>query len=157
MILVALGSNQSGPWGTPRATLLRAFHHLDLEPLRLYQKSSIIETPAFGKTDQPDFVNAVAIVLTALGPQQLMEHLQLIEQEAGRVRHERWGPRTLDLDLIDYESLVVGDKDQHAKGLVLPHPGIEERMFVLEPILEIAPEWKHPVNHKTALEMIQKL
>jgi 2-amino-4-hydroxy-6-hydroxymethyldihydropteridine diphosphokinase len=157
MILVALGSNQSGPWGTPEQTVKRAMLELNSGPIKLKIASSLIQTAPFGIINQPSFVNAVACIETALSPHALLRRLHMIERTAGRRRGRRWGPRTLDLDLIDYNSQQITQKGLLQKALVLPHPGIALRLFVLEPIAEIAPRWKHPVNHKTAVSMIQKL
>jgi 2-amino-4-hydroxy-6-hydroxymethyldihydropteridine diphosphokinase len=157
MILVALGSNQSGPWGTPEETVKRALLELNKGPTKLKRGSSLIQTAPFGMLNQPNFVNAIALIETALSPHILLRRLHMIERQAGRRRGRRWGPRTLDLDLIDYNGLQITQKGVLQKALVLPHPGIAMRLFVLEPIAEIAPRWKHPVNHKTAISMIQKL
>lgn len=152
MILVALGSNSTGPWGTPRNAVEEALRRLDVGVIRLRIASQLLVTAPFGVTDQPDFVNAVAEVETALSPEALLATLHDIEREAGRERTLRWGPRTLDLDLIDYHGLV-----RQAPPPVLPHPGIAERIFVLAPIAEIAPHWRHPVTALTAAEMLAKL
>ncbi len=157
MILVALGSNQSGPWGTPEEIVRRALLELNSGPTKLKAASSLIQTAPFGVTNQPNFVNAVAHIETALSPYTLLRRLHMIERQGGRRRGRRWGPRTLDLDLIDYNGQQITQKGLLQKALVLPHPGIAMRLFVLEPIAEIAPRWKHPVNHKTAVSMIQKL
>ena len=157
MILIAFGSNISGPWGTPLATLQRACAELNKFPLRLVRVSKIIETLPYGVLNQPNFVNAVAIIDTALSPDALIKKLHMIEHQAGRRRRRRWGPRCLDLDILDYNGQVRPQKTGEAKALVLPHPSITERSFVLAPLAEIAPKWKHPVNHKSALVMIQKL
>ena len=121
--------------------------------VRLKRASALLVSAPFGVTDQPDFVNAVAEVESALDPGALLTRLHLIERLAGRRRTLRWGPRTLDLDLIDYHGLV-----QPAPARpVLPHPGIAERIFVLAPIAEIAPRWRHPVTRQTAAAMLRRL
>jgi len=158
MILVALGANMAGPWGTPRQTVMLALRELDRNGLRVIRASRLIETKPFGRPNQPDFVNAVALLETHLPPQALLARLHAIERAAGRRRTIRWGPRTLDLDLLDYRGLVW---DNAAVGnepgsLVLPHPGIAERSFVLEPIMEIAPRWRHPVLRATARELLRR-
>jgi 2-amino-4-hydroxy-6-hydroxymethyldihydropteridine diphosphokinase len=147
MILVALGSNVTGPWGMPRDTVLRALRELDGNGTRLVAASSLLETAPFGRLNQPSFVNAVARITTAMAPEALMLHLHDIERRAGRRRRMRWGPRTLDLDLLDYHGLVRRGR------LTLPHPGIAERDFVLMPLMEIAPNWRHPVTRHTARTM----
>ncbi len=157
MILIALGSNMTGPWGSPLETLTRAIQQLNTWPIRLIHSSTIISTMPFGKINQPDFTNAVVEVATHLPPDALMRKLHAIEYSAGRRRAMRWGPRTLDLDLIDYHGLIRTQKGKVQKALVLPHPGIEERSFVVGPIAEIAPNWRHPISHKSAKVILQKL
>jgi 2-amino-4-hydroxy-6-hydroxymethyldihydropteridine diphosphokinase len=153
MILIGVGSNMPGPWGTPGETVGRVPFELDRGPTRVTRVSSPVRTTPFGVTDQPAFTNAVLAVDTDLEPTALLGHLQALERRAGRQREIRWGPRTLDLDILDFRGLVLEDPS----GLVLPHPGIAERPFVLVPIIEIAPEWRHPVNGLTAAVMLAKV
>jgi len=153
MILIALGSNQSGPWGTPREAVEQALLRLNGGGIRLKRASRLLISAPFGVTDQPPFVNAVAEVESALAPGPLLQRLHLIERLAGRRRTLRWGPRTLDLDLVDYHGLIRAAPDRP----VLPHPGIAARIFVLAPIAEIAPRWRHPVTHLTAAAMLRRL
>jgi 2-amino-4-hydroxy-6-hydroxymethyldihydropteridine diphosphokinase len=153
MILVALGSNRNGPWGTPQQTVERALLHLNRSGLRVRKASRLVVTAPFGRTDQPPFVNAVAEVATTLCPRDLLLKLHAIERLAGRRRTLRWGPRTLDLDLIDYDGITR----RKPRKPILPHPGIAERIFVLAPIHEIAPRWRHPVTALTAAQMLWRL
>ncbi|MBM3520243.1 MAG: 2-amino-4-hydroxy-6-hydroxymethyldihydropteridine diphosphokinase [Alphaproteobacteria bacterium] len=153
MILVALGSNRTGPWGNPRQTVLRALAHLDRGGLRLVAASRLMVTEPFGLANQPPFVNAVARILTHLPPEALLRRLHTIERLAGRQRRLRWGPRTLDLDLLDYNGL----RRPGPVAPVLPHPGIAERIFVLKPIAEMAPRWRHPQLQRTAAELLRRL
>lgn len=129
---VALGSNQGDPQGQVRA----AFGSLDALPdSRLLRRSSLYRTRPWGVTDQPDFINAAAELETDLEPSALMQALLDIEEQAGRIREgRRWGPRTLDLDLLLY-----GDRQLEMPGLTLPHPRIAERAFVLLPLAELDP------------------
>jgi len=160
MILIGIGSNVEGPWGPPAANVERALRELDVSPLRLLRASRLLLTSPFGQLDQPDFVNAVAEIATSLPPQALMQRLHDIELSADRRRTLRWGPRTLDLDLLDYDGLVLDGSEGHASHrgpLKLPHPGIPERPFVLKPIAEIAPRWRHPVSGRTARELLDRL
>ncbi len=160
MILVAIGSNVEGPWGTPRQTVEHALAELDRPPLRLVRASRLITTAPMGVHDQPDFINAVAIIETELDAPQLLAHLHDLELAADRRRSLRWGPRTLDLDLIDHDGRIITEHDdvRTRHGLmVLPHPGIAERAFVLAPIAEIAPDWRHPVSGESAAEMLARL
>lgn len=157
MILIGLGSNIAGPWGSPRQTMARALKELNTFPLRLKQASGLIITKPFGVLNQPDFVNAVALIETVLSPEALMAKLHLIERAAGRRRRKRWGPRCLDLDLLDYHGLKRIGSINTLKQLRLPHPGIGMRKFVVAPLLEVAPNWRHPVNHHSARGLLKKL
>ena len=157
MILVALGSNIAGPWGSPRATVLHALQELNCFPLRLRRASSLLITKPLGVLNQPDFVNAVALIETPMPPQALMQKLHMIERAAGRKRGRRWGPRTLDLDLLDYHGQLRDQKGVVHSALILPHPGIPNRSFVLFPLQEVAPKWRHPTLRHRASEMIRHL
>lgn len=132
--LVGLGANL----GAAAATLRHAFKDLDAVPgTRLLRASRLYRSPAWGRTDQPDFVNAVAMLETALPARELLDALLGIELDAGRERKpdERWGPRTLDLDLLLYGDAVIDEP-----GLRVPHPHLHERSFALLPLVEIAPD-----------------
>jgi 2-amino-4-hydroxy-6-hydroxymethyldihydropteridine diphosphokinase len=152
MILIALGSNLSGPWGSPQQSVQQALLALNRDGLKLVEASRLLLTAPFGKPNQPPFVNAVARIETYLPPMALLQKLHAIERKAGRRRTTRWGPRTLDLDIIDYHGLV-----RTTGKLVLPHPGIAERIFVVKPISELAVKWRHPTSHLSAQSMLRKL
>ncbi|HTL14799.1 MAG TPA: 2-amino-4-hydroxy-6-hydroxymethyldihydropteridine diphosphokinase [Thermomonas sp.] len=131
---VGLGANL----GDPAATLREAIAALAALPdSRLLAASRLYRTPAWGRTEQPDFVNAVALLETALPPRALLQRLLEIERAFGRVRveGERWGPRVLDLDLLLHGDAVVDEP-----GLRVPHPHLHERAFALLPLLEAWPE-----------------
>jgi len=130
---VALGSNL----GDSRATLVSAIEALAALPVsHLTGRSRIYRTPPWGRTDQPDFLNAVVRLHTSLPPRTLLEALMAIERRFGRERDgERWGPRTLDLDLLHMEGVTLDDP-----SLTLPHPRAAERAFVLLPLSDLAPE-----------------
>ncbi len=153
MIIIALGSNRDGPWGNPKAMVREALNRLNRGGIRMKRASRLLVSAPFGNTDQPPFVNAVALVETALPPKALLQRLHAIERQGGRRRTLRWGPRTLDLDLIDYHGLVRSPP----RTPVLPHPGIAERIFVLSPLAEIAPQWRHPATRQTAAAMLARL
>jgi len=159
MILIGLGSNMTGPWGVPRVCIGRALRLLDEHPFKLVKASTLIETTPFGKHDQPAYINAVARIKTHLPALGLLQALRNMERSAGRERRERWGERTLDLDILDYDGVVLEDGIEQTVDaeLVLPHPAISEREFVLVPIVEIAPRWKHPVTGMTAGKMLAAL
>ena len=136
---VGLGGNL----GPVAETLRAAFAALDALPgTRLLRASRLYRTPAWGNEAQPDFVNAVAVLETVLRPQALLDALLALERDFGRERDAagaRWGPRTLDLDL-----LLHGDATIDAPGLHLPHPHLHQRAFVLVPLAEIAPDARIP-------------
>ena len=137
---VGLGGNL----GDAAASVRDAFVALGRLPgTRLLRASRLYRTPAWGVTAQPDFVNAVAMIETTLAPTALLQELLRIERDAGRDRladgSDRWGPRTLDLDLLLYGDAVID-----VPGLSVPHPHMHERAFVLVPLLEIAPDARIP-------------
>ena len=130
---LGLGANQ----GDPRTTLHGAVAGLSAHPgVDVLAVSGLWQTAAVGGPEQPDYLNAVIVVQTSLDPQALLSLAHDLEEAAGRVRDVRWGPRTLDVDLVTYEG-VVGVTDD----LELPHPRAHERAFVLVPWAEVAPEW----------------
>lgn len=133
---VALGSNLDDPV----AQVKRARYRLDAIPdSRLVAVSPLYRTAPVGPGDQPSYINAVAAMATALAPPTLLAYLLIIEAEQGRERRERWGPRTLDLDLLLVDDLCWNDKE-----LVLPHPRLTERPFVLWPLYDISPQLRLP-------------
>ena len=152
MILIAIGSNISGPWGSPQQSVQHAMQALNRDGLKLVAASRLLLTAPFGKPNQPPFVNAVARIETHLPPLALLQKLHAIERMAGRRRATRWGPRTLDLDIVDYHGLI-----RSSGKLILPHPGIAERIFVLKPIAELTKQWRHPASHLSAQSMLRKL
>jgi 2-amino-4-hydroxy-6-hydroxymethyldihydropteridine diphosphokinase len=146
---IALGSNLGDRQNTLRSaiTALRQIGSVDAI-------SSFYETAPIGITEQPEFLNAVVSLRTALPPQQLMVTLLRIEQQHGRDRSASVpkGPRTLDLDLLSY-----GDVVMETPTLTLPHPSLAERRFVLVPLAEIASQWRHPVSGKSAAILLSDL
>ena len=115
-------------------------------------QSSLYESEPVGKADQAWFVNAAIEVRTTLAPEELLQLLLSIEQDFGRTPKEKWGPRIIDLDILDYEGIIMD-----SKVLTLPHPEMAQRRFVLEPLSEIAGETVHPLEKKTILDLLKKL
>ena len=139
---VGLGGNV----GDAAATLRAAFDALERLPCtRLLRASRLYRTPAWGVEAQPDFVNAAALLDTTLDARELLDHLLGIERAFGRERRERWGPRTLDLDLLLY-----GDARIDEPGLHVPHPHLHERAFVLMPLADVAPDALVPGQGRVA-------
>ena len=140
-IYVALGANLASAVGPPRRTLEEALARIRGAGVDVLDVSPWYETRPLGGRDQPRYVNGVAEVATELDPESLLELLHGIEEGLGRQRRRRWESRTVDLDLIDYRGL-----ERTGPSLVLPHPGAVERLFVLLPLNDVAPAWRHPVT-----------
>lgn len=150
---VGLGSNLSSSAGTPAETLeaaIRALEHVG----KVTARSSLYETAPVGIAEQPAFVNAVAELEVSESPESLLDKLLAIERNFGRDRKMSppKGPRTLDLDLLLVDGLIV-----NTPALSLPHPALAERRFVLAPLAEIAPSLRHPVLHSTMLDLLAVL
>ena len=144
---VALGSNMEDP----EAQVRRGFDEIAaLADTRLLRKSRLYRTAPVGYVDQPDFVNACALVDTELAPRALLDQLLAIEKRHGRVREIPNGPRTLDLDIVLYGDQVVDEP-----GLKIPHPRAHERMFVLAPLFEVWPDAVIP-GHKAVRELVRE-
>lgn len=139
MILLGLGANLPSAVGPPVATLEAALAALARAGVRVVARSRWYRTAPVPASDQPWFVNGVAKVETKLSPPELIALLQRIESEFGRKRGVRDEARSLDLDILDYDGLV-----EEKPGLILPHPRMHLRAFVLMPLAEIAPDWRHP-------------
>lgn len=146
---VGLGSNLDGPV----SQLRQAVKELDrLEMTRVVARSSLYRSPPLGPADQPDYINAVAKLATSLNPQALLDCLLRIERSHGRIREgEKWGPRTLDLDLLLY-----GNETRNDPRLKLPHPGISQRVFVLAPLMELDPDLVIP-GHGRVDQLLARL
>ncbi|CNH24516.1 2-amino-4-hydroxy-6-hydroxymethyldihydropteridinepyrophosphokinase [Yersinia massiliensis] len=145
-VYIALGSNQSMPLQQVK-TALEALAHLPRT--RLVACSPFYRTKPLGPQDQPDFLNAVVALDTSLPPEQLLDHTQAIERNQGRVRKEqRWGPRTLDLDIMLY-----GDQVITTDRLTVPHYGLKEREFMLYPLADIAPDLIFPDGEALATRL----
>ena len=151
MILIALGSNVPSAAGTPAETLRAALAALGAKGIEPVKVSQFYESEAWPVPSDPRFVNAVAQVETQLSAAALLERLQETERFFGRVRDIRNAPRTLDLDILDYHGRIEAGPPE------LPHPRMQSRGFVLVPLAEIAPEWRHPVSGLAAAELIGKL
>lgn len=166
--LVAMGSNARSRHGNPRETIEKALLALEGMSMPIVAVSRFYLTPFMPAGSEPDVVNAVALVDAALSPQDLLARLHHIEADFDRTRGKRWTSRTLDLDLLAMGDLVLPDRETalawmdmppedqrlHAPdGIILPHPRLQDRAFVLVPAAEVAPDWRHPLTRLTIREM----
>ncbi|MFY7652233.1 MAG: 2-amino-4-hydroxy-6-hydroxymethyldihydropteridine diphosphokinase [Chitinophagaceae bacterium] len=142
---ILLGTNL----GDKIAYLNKAQQQLADKCGKIIQSSQIYETAAWGYTNQPSFYNQVILLETPLLAVELMNQMLQIEAELGRIRTEKMGPRTIDLDLLFYNNEVID-----LPNLIVPHPRIAERRFVLIPMEELAPNWHHPVINKTIQQIL---
>jgi 2-amino-4-hydroxy-6-hydroxymethyldihydropteridine diphosphokinase len=158
--LIALGANIVSPYGPPQRTLQAACEQVARHIGKVTGKSRFFSTPCFPPGAGPDYVNAALAVESGLDAPAILAALHRIESEFGRERVQRWGMRTLDLDLLALDELILPDPATHADWralpmdlqkmrapdqLILPHPRLQDRAFVLVPLADIAPDWVHPI------------
>lgn len=153
-IYIALGANLPSRFGAPRVTLETTLEMLAAENVTVLKRSSWWRSAAVPVSDQPDFINGVVEVDTTLQPADLLGLLHRVETICGRIRQRRWEARPLDLDLLDYRGRIeTGDPARESP--VLPHPRLQDRLFVLLPLQEIAPDWHHPASNAGLADLIQ--
>lgn len=146
---IAVGSNL----GNRKTHILSGIQALKVHPLiKLKKVSKMIVTEPYGGVEQEDFLNGALEIETLLEPEELLEVLHQVEDAEGRKRTLRWGPRTLDLDILFYDRICY-----ESENLVIPHVDLENRVFVLKPMSEIAPYFRHPINHKTMMGLLKEL
>jgi 2-amino-4-hydroxy-6-hydroxymethyldihydropteridine diphosphokinase len=151
VILIALGANLPSSAGKPADTLNAALAGFPGWSITIEKRSGFYRFPAWPDPSDPPFINAVAAVRTNLSPSALLAALHAVESSFGRERSEPNAPRTLDLDILDYEGRVEQGPP------VLPHPRMEGRAFVLLPLRDVAPDWRHPVSGRSISELIAAL
>ncbi len=171
-VLIALGSNENSAWGDAKETIQKAMFLVSRMSDAPPKLGGLFATPAFPAGAGPDFVNAGMAISSSWSAPEILAGLHEIEAEAGRQRTSRWGQRTLDLDLIAVGDLVLPDQDTHQEWrglsldaqqriapdeLILPHPRLQDRAFVLVPLMDVAPEWQHPLLGLTIAQMCADL
>jgi len=173
-VLVALGGNLNNQGLRPAQMIRVAFDQMQALGLQVEIKSRLFTNPAFPAGSGPDYVNAVALLRVApdLTPDSTFSHLSAVENAHGRQRQQRWGGRSLDIDILAMGDLVWPDLPcfRHWAGLdpalqrqlapeqmIVPHPRLQDRAFVLVPLMDVAPEWRHPVWGKTVRQMLAEL
>lgn len=159
-VVIGLGANFPGVWGTPAETIAHALAEMRRANIDVVAVSPLYVTAAAGSARQPSYVNAVALLDTSLSPEALLRAVKAIERRSGRRGGRPWGQRTLDIDILDYKGQIrlwrrgrAAVADAGARPLILPHPLAHERAFVLRPLIDIAPDWRHPVLRKSAREL----
>ncbi len=152
LVLIGLGANLFSDHGGPMTTQKLALAKLANSDVAVSATSPWYESAPVPVSDQPWFVNCVASLRTELSADALLARLHEVEHEFGRVRRERWEARVLDIDLLDYRGEVKA-----GPGLELPHPRMADRAFVLLPLRDLVPDWRHPVTGRTIDELIADL
>jgi 2-amino-4-hydroxy-6-hydroxymethyldihydropteridine diphosphokinase len=153
VILIGIGGNlESAQFGPPASTLSAALAGLEDEGIAVLTRSRWYRSEPVPAFEQPWFINAVASLKTELGASELLDRLHAVERRFGRVRGEPNAARVLDLDLLDYNGEI-----RKSPTLVLPHPRLHQRRFVLAPLLDIAPDWRHPVLGLTTRQLLVRI
>lgn len=143
-IYLCLSSNL----GDRQKNLANAIQSLQNKEIQIIQASQIYETEPWGLVDQPWFLNQCIEISTNLNPQQLLDTINQIETDLGRIRHQKWAERTIDIDILYYQNQVI-----ETDKLSIPHPEIKNRQFVLQPLIQIAPDFIDPLDNKSLKEL----
>ncbi len=160
MVILAVGSNTSGSFGPITETLRKLPLLLEAHGIGIVKASRLYTTNPVGTGLQPHYFNAVLQISSPHAPAVLLRHLKSIERQAGRRLGRHWGPRPLDLDIIAFGGRVVSWRTGRRRSpgaLILPHPEAHLRAFVLVPLCDVAPHWRHPVLGRTARDLLKGL
>ncbi|MDB4903299.1 MAG: 2-amino-4-hydroxy-6-hydroxymethyldihydropteridine diphosphokinase [Mucilaginibacter sp.] len=147
-VFLLLGSNL----GNRYSFLQQAIEYIENDIAPVLKASSVYETQSWGKTDEPDYLNQVIILQTNLSAKKILDKILSIENTLGRKREEKWGSRTIDIDILFYGQTIINEENLH-----IPHPELHKRRFTLEPLAEIAPGLVHPVLNKNILQIKNEL
>jgi 2-amino-4-hydroxy-6-hydroxymethyldihydropteridine diphosphokinase len=147
-VFLLLGSNL----GNRHLFLNKAIEHIENDIAPIVKRSAVYETQSWGKTDAPDYLNQVLMLQTDLSAQKVLKKILAIENILGRKRQEKWGPRTIDIDILFYGQAIIDET-----GLHVPHSELHKRRFTLDPLAEIAPLLMHPVLKKNILQLKNEL
>ena len=156
MIFLGLGSNLSSKFGDRFTNIKIAISFLERYGIKVIKQSSFYETPSYPNKENPKFINIVILVETLLPPIDLMSFLIFIEEKLGRKRDKKNDPRTCDIDIIDYDSQILNLRYNNL-FLTVPHKKLTLRNFILFPLQEISPTWKHPKTKEIISVLLQKL
>ncbi len=147
-VFIAIGTNL----GDKEENIRQSIKKMEQNNIHIIKKSNVYKTMPYGYKNQPVFLNCVVQAETMLSPEELLYTLLSIEKQMGRKRKIHWGPRIIDLDIIFYDNLII-----NSSNLKIPHPDMQNREFVLKPLCDIAPNFVHPVLHKTMKELLKEL
>ncbi|WP_338792027.1 2-amino-4-hydroxy-6-hydroxymethyldihydropteridine diphosphokinase [Bernardetia sp. Wsw4-3y2] len=153
-VFLVLGGNL----GDREQNILEAKKNISLQIGKIELESSMYQTAAWGVENQPSFLNQVIQVSSLLSPQEILIQIDEIEKKLGRKRYQKWYARTIDIDILYYENLVLEEKEdttKEKKDLKIPHPFLHQRRFTLVPLVEIAPNFVHPVFDKTNKQLLE--
>ncbi|MFC4871263.1 2-amino-4-hydroxy-6-hydroxymethyldihydropteridine diphosphokinase [Negadavirga shengliensis] len=145
-VVLGIGGNL----GDREALLKDAVRHLESK-MRIVKKSSIYETAAWGGNSSLPYLNQVVVMETGMSPEEVLDFVQEVEQQHGRVRNERWGDRTMDIDILYFGKQII-----HTDRLQVPHPRLPHRNFVLKPLAEVLPDFLHPKNGLSQKELLER-
>ncbi len=152
-IFLLLGGNL----GDRRQNILEAKKNISLQMGSIDKESSIYQTAAWGIENQPSFLNQVIQISSSLSAQRLLIQIESIEKKLGRKRYQKWYARTIDIDILYYENEILDEKEDlntGTKNLIVPHPFLHQRRFTLIPLVEIAPDFVHPISKKSNYELL---